>query len=156
KLIHKEYLGTEDCREDFIKKLLKDIPKQGAIVAYNAFGAESYRLLELAAQFPKYSEDLKALVDRLVDLQYPFANGLIYDIRQRGNYSLKSLLPIVSDYSYSDLNINQGLEAVLRWRLIDEGNDDNREESEVELKQYCGLDTYSMYLVYKWLCTIID
>ena len=156
KLIHKEYLGTEDCREDFIKKLLKDIPKQGAIVAYNAFGAESYRLLELATQFPKYGEELKGLVDRLVDLQYPFANGLIYDIRQRGNYSLKSLLPIVSDYSYSDLNINQGLEAVLRWRLIDEGNDDNREESEVELKQYCGLDTYSMYLVYKWLCTIID
>lgn len=147
---HKTFVGTGDCRQEFIEELIESIPSEGPILAYNAEGAEKLRLRELGDMFPEYKEKLDAIVDRFVDLAIPFVDGLIYDVRMKGNYTLKKLVDIVSDYSYSDLDIYDGMEAVYNWRDVDKGS---KQEEEIvnNLKEYCSLDAYGLYLVYSWL-----
>lgn len=150
------YLGTDDCRLQFIKKLIDYVPKKGPIVAFNAFGAESLRLKELALQFPEYANDLLLMEQRLVDLSKPFNEGYVYHIKMKGLYNLKTILEAISNFSYNKLEIRDGMEAVRRWRILDKKLDDNIENIKKSLIEYCSLDTYSMYVIYKWLLGIIN
>lgn len=150
-LKHHCYIGDGDCREEFIVSLINNLPKEGKIVAYNAQGAEVRRLKELAEQFPNYSQQLLAIVDRFVDLAVLFVEGVVYHTGMRGNFSLKSLVDLVSDYSYKDLGISDGMEAVLSYRSIENALSKERQEILKELEQYCSLDAYGLYLVYQWL-----
>ena len=152
---HKTFVGTGDCRKEFIEGLINDLPSEGPILAYNADGAEKLRLIELGEMFPEYKEKLLEIKDRFVDLAIPFVDGLIYDTRMKGNYTLKKIVDIVSDYSYSDLNIYDGMGAVYNWRDIDKGSADE-EKIINDLKEYCSLDAYGLFLVYKWLAKLIN
>ena len=62
-LQHETFVGTKDCREEFIIKLLECLPLDGPILAYNADGAEKIRLSELARMFPKYECELNKVID---------------------------------------------------------------------------------------------
>ena len=150
------FVGNGDCRLEFVEALLNNLPKSGPILAYNAYGAEARRLEELANWFPQYKKQLLDVEARLVDLAMPFIEGLVYDIRIRGNFTLKRLVDIVSNLTYKDLEVNDGIKAVKKWRDIDMGND-NIDHDEVvnELIEYCSLDAYGLYLVYKWLKELI-
>ena len=150
-LQHCEYIGVQDCREQFIQKLIQDIPKKGSIVAYNGEGAEKIRLIELAEQFPAYSRQLKEMCHRIVDLSIPFMNGLVYDIRMHGLYSLKVLLSVFSnEYDYANLDIHHGMDAVFKWRSLDK-KEKTEEDIEQQLMDYCGMDTYAMVILVQWL-----
>ncbi len=150
-LIHKEFLGVHDCREEFILRLIQDLPKSGSILAYNGEGAEKLRLIELAEQFPQYKDELLSICDRIVDLSIPFMNGLVYDIRMKGFYSLKVLLSVFdNELKYSDLDISHGMDAVFKWRSMDKDESENK-EIEQQLMEYCGLDTLAMVIVLDWL-----
>ena len=144
-------MGKGDCRREFAEGLLKYIPKSGPIVAYNAYGAECRRIKELADYFPEYRDELLKINERFVDLVTPFLEGLIYDIRMRGNFTLKQLVSIVSDLNYKSLEINDGMKAVFNWRNIDLGIEEDDDRVKKELIEYCGLDAYGLYLVYEWL-----
>ncbi|NBK97063.1 MAG: DUF2779 domain-containing protein [Erysipelotrichia bacterium] len=150
-LLHKEYLGRHDCRQQFIEQLLQDIPKEGSVMCFNVEGAEKLRLKQLAKQFPQYEEQLRNIWERMIDLAIPFSNGLIYDNRMEGMYSLKKLVAIFTDYSYADLDISHGMEAVRNYRLLDEENAQQQEETRKELLAYCAMDTYAMVLIYHWI-----
>lgn len=150
KLSHEVYIGNNDCRLEFIKHLISTIPESGPIVAYNAYGAEVMRLKELASQFEEYREELLSIADRFVDLAYPFVNGIVYDIKMKGDLSLKSLVNAISDYSYDNLEIQNGMEAVASFRNLK----DDSQEVVKQLEEYCSLDAYGLYLVYKWLLEI--
>lgn len=150
-LQHYTFVGNKDCRKDFVEGLLKYLPKDGPILAYNAEGAEVLRLKELSEIYPEYKEELESVINRFIDLAWPFCEGLIYDLRMRGNFTLKKLVDICSDYSYKNLDINDGMKAVYQWRDIDKENVENKEEIIENLKEYCSLDAYGLYLVYKWL-----
>lgn len=152
---HKTFVGTGDCRKDFIEGLINDLPSEGPILAYNADGAEKLRLIELADMFPEYKDKLLSIKDRFIDLAIPFIEGLVYDIRMRGNYTLKCLVDMVSDYSYKNLEIDDGMEAVYNWRNADKGSEDY-EKIVDNLKKYCSLDAYGLYLVYNWLTKLIS
>lgn len=154
-LKHKTFVGTGDCREEFIKQLINNIPSSGPIVAYNALGAECLRLKELSSIFPTYADKLQALNERFIDLATPFVEGLIYDVRMNGNYTLKKLVDICSDYSYKNLDIYDGMEAVYNWRNVDKGESIDGDKIIDNLKQYCSLDAYGLFLVYKWLIEIL-
>jgi hypothetical protein len=90
-----------------------------------------------------------------VDLAYPFIEGLIYDVRMAGDYSLKKLVDICSDYSYKDLDIYDGMEAVFSWRNIDTVDEQKEKEILDNLKEYCSLDAYGLFLVYRWLIKLM-
>ena len=152
---HRTFVGTGDCRKEFVEALLEYLPKEGPILAYNAQGAECLRLIELSVIYPEYKEELEKIVDRFVDLAVPFIDGLVYDVRMQGNYSLKKLVDICSDYSYKDLDIYDGMEEVYSWRDIANADEEKGEKIVENLKEYCSLDAYGLFLVYRWLIQLM-
>ena len=149
---HKVYLSIHDKREDFARGLIRDIPKEGTVLAYNAEGAEKIRIQELAEVFPQYRDELLAINDRMEDLQLPFESGMVYDTRMRGQWSLKKIMAMMDDPGYRDLDIQQGMDAVYEWRFLDEEEKLDENDPRVrELKEYCGMDSYAMTVVLDWL-----
>lgn len=154
---HKVFLSVHDDRREFAENLIHDVASQGTVMAYNAFGAEQLRMQELAAYMPDLSKDLYDICDRLKDLQIPFVNGLVYNVKQKGFCSLKQIMSTMDDEGYEDLGIKQGMEAVFQWRHLDQNDDDvNRSKIIQDLKEYCGMDTYAMVVVVKWLNQLIQ
>ena len=152
---HKDFLDIHDDREALVQSLLNDIPETGTIIAYNAIGAEMMRIEELAVQLPAYALRLRALNGRMKDLQQPFDSGLVYDVRMRGQWSLKTIMSLMDDPGYEDLDIRHGMDAVYQWRYLDRGTPDvDRQKIIEELKAYCGMDSYAMTVVYRWLCSL--
>lgn len=155
KLKHYTYISSGDCRREFAEKLIEYIPEEGKIFAYNAIGAEILRIKELAELFPDLKEKLLNICGRIVDLATPIVEGVVYDTRMAGDFSLKKLVNVVSGMSYNDLEIDDGMEAVYRWRDIDKGIEINTNSIVENLKKYCSLDAYGLFLVHKWLQTLI-
>ncbi len=156
KLIHKEFLEQGDCREKFICRLLEDLPKEGSIMVFNMEGAEKLRLHQLKEQFPQYGAQLDAVCDRMVDLALPFSTASIYDSRMRGLFSLKTLVPIFSSYSYEDLDISYGMDAVRNWRRLESADADEVKSIRRHLLEYCAMDTYAEVLVYHAITEILE
>ena len=153
---HRTFVSTGDCRQEFVEALLEYLPDKGPILAYNAQGAECLRLKELSEIYPQYSKQLEAVIGRFVDLAVPFVEGVVYDVRMRGNFTLKKLVDICSDYSYHDLDIDDGMAAVLNWRHIDKGEETDGDKIVADLKEYCSLDAYGLFLVYRWLIQLMS
>lgn len=156
KLLHQDFIGTKDCRAEFIESLLAAIPPDAIPLAYNAGGAEMLRIKELAEQFPAKQEALLALNARFVDMAYPFVNGLVYDTRMGGNYSVKSLIQVVSALNYADLRVSDGMEAVFKWREMDRDQTKDWQKTKEALLEYCSLDSYSLVLIYRWLKHLVS
>ena len=152
---HRTFIGKGDCRKEFVEALIEYLPKNGPILAYNAIGAECLRLEELAEIFPEYREKLNEIIDRFVDLAFPFMEGMIYDVRMAGDYTLKKLVDICSNYSYKDLDIYDGMEAVFSWRNMDSADPEKEKEILENLEEYCSLDAYGLFLVYRWLIKLM-
>lgn len=154
---HKEYLGTKDCRRKLVENLIRDIPTEGTLIAFNAEGAEKIRIKEMAAQFPQRAQELMNLYTRMIDLSFPFMIGTVYDVRMRGYYSLKVIMSFMENQTgYHDLDIHQGMDAVFQWRLLDREIDEiDSQEIRENLSAYCGMDTYAMVVVFKWLKSLI-
>jgi hypothetical protein len=151
-LSHDDFFGPNDCRKEFIESLIAHVPSQGTILVYNMEGAEKLRLIQLADTFPEYKEQLEQIWSRMKDLSKPFEYGLFYDNRQRGHYSLKSMLPIfTNEKSYHELNIQNGLDAVAEYRTYDEKNEQEQEILKQNMSDYCALDTYAEYVLYHGL-----
>ena len=156
-ITHSVFLSVHDDREDMIRGLIRDVCETGTVLAYNAEGAEKIRLREMMQQFPQYAEQLQSIHARMEDLQVPFVSGTVYDTRMEGQWSLKKIMSLMQDKSYKDLDINQGMDAVFEWRHLDYGDDvENRQEIIENLKKYCGMDSYSMTVVYKWLVRMAE
>lgn len=155
-LRHYEFIGTKDCRVEFMERLLQDMPTQGTILVFNMDGAEKLRLKQLSEQFPQYAIQLMSLCDRMVDLSLPFSTGNIYDNRMIGFFSLKKLVTIFSDYNYKDLEISYGMDAVRAWRLLDNLEDEESEQMKRALFAYCAMDTYAEVLVFHKIKELLE
>lgn len=154
---HRQFIGRGDCRRRFVEQLIEEVPKEGVIFAYNAKGAEIIRLRELQRVFPEYHDPLEQIIERVVDLATPFIKGMVYDVRMRGLYSLKVIQEMLDkDYTYKDLEVGNGLEAVAIYRKIQQEKDPEViNKYYEELYKYCGLDSYAMVEVYHWLKELI-
>ncbi len=156
---HIDYLSVHDDRRDMAESLIRDIPETGSVMAYNAAGAEVIRIREMADNFPDLAEKLLNINARMEDLQQPFENGVVYDVRMRGFWSLKVLMSMMDDPGYNSLDIRHGMDAVFQWRHLDyDETADEEERNRIieELKAYCGMDSYAMTVVFKWLITLAD
>lgn len=150
--INYSYVGKGDCREEFIIELINHLPKNGPIVAYNSFSAEVLRLKELAEQFPKYENELESICKRFVDLAEVFSKGMVYDIRFKGQLSLKRIVSTISNISYSEFEVKDGLDAIKYFRKYEQTND---EKIKNDLITYCNQDAYSMVVIYNYLNQLV-
>lgn len=153
-LAHYEFLESGDCRERFIQTLIQNTPKEGSILAYNAFGAEAIRLKELGDQFPQYKADLDQMIDRMVDLAVLFTEGIVYLSAMKGSFTLKNIIQVINpELNYATLSIGHGLEAVKHYRTLE--NNDDEDEIKDALLKYCKMDTLAMVEILSWLQGLI-
>ncbi len=144
---HHYFLGSPsaDPRPAFIESLLRHVGSSGSIIVWNKT-FEMSRLREIARDFPVYQDRIEELLERVVDLMVPFRKKHLYTAEMNGSYSLKAVLPaLVSDLSYSDLEIQEGGSASLTYESLYFDNDpESVAKKREDLLKYCELDTLSM------------
>lgn len=146
-LKHFEFLHDKnsDPREDFIQNLIKycQCKDDGSIIVYNQT-FEKLRNEELAEDFPKYTDQLLSLNDRIIDLMTPFQKKWLYSPKQQSSNSIKKVLPAFTNLNYQDLEIKSGGDAMDIYADFIKGKINLDEDLIKNLLEYCKLDTYAM------------
>ncbi|MGB3922134.1 MAG: DUF2779 domain-containing protein [Minisyncoccia bacterium] len=151
----KEYLHTEntDPVPHLLKRLQEDFSGSGSVISwYMPF--EKGRNKEMGERCPEYKKFLDNLNDRMVDLMVPFSKGWFVDKDFFGRASIKSVLPaLLPSFSYKNLNISGGGQAQRVWMetVLKGKNAKDKEKIMADLREYCNLDTYAMYAIFRYL-----
>ena len=151
----------QDERLELIKTLLANVdPNKGTLFAQNV-AFEKGRLKELATVFKEYQEPLLALANRGFDLLWIVNNNKefykqkgfsekesetfnFYDERLSGSFSIKKTLPVFSNLSYKDLEIQNGTEALIVYANYKKMSKEEFKKQTEALKKYCSQDTWAM------------
>lgn len=146
-LQHYEFLAQpgQDPRSELLDTLLKIIPKDACILAWNQ-SFEISVIRKLGELFPEKQKRVELLIENFRDLMAPFRSRNIYLWQSKGSYSIKSILPIlVPELSYKDMDIADGGMAMDAYHQM--GSIDDHEELmklRNALLEYCKLDTLAM------------
>jgi hypothetical protein len=137
----------EDPRRAFAESLVRAMPPDGPVFAYNA-GFERGVLNEVAQALPDLAEPLQRIADRLVDL-LPITRTHYYHPAMRGSWSLKAVLPTVApdlDYANLDGGVRSGhdVESVYAEILDPATETGRRTDLESALVAYCERDTLAL------------
>ena len=156
-LFHKEFLAESgtDPRRKLAEQLVKDIPKDVCVTAYNMM-FEKGRIKELAEIFPDLSEHLMNIHEHIQDLMIPFSERMYYCKDMQGSYSIKYVLPALfpndPELNYHNLPlIHNGGEAMNIFPKIKDMSKEEQEKARYGLLKYCELDTYAMVKVWEKL-----
>ena len=159
-LYHKEFLAEAgiDPRRSLAERLVKDIPKDVCVMAYNMM-FEKMVIKNLAEFFPDLSDHLMNIYDNMCDLMIPFKDRDYYSKEMFGSYSIKYVLPALfpddPSLDYHNLEgVHNGSEAMETYANL--GNYTKKEQAVIRnnLLKYCELDTYAMVKIYEKLKSI--
>jgi hypothetical protein len=155
--VHSEYLGNgkDDPREALILQLIKDLGKNGSILAWHA-QFEVTCLKGLIRNFPKYEKPLQAIIDRMVDLKIPFSKKWIDISACEGSASIKVVLPVfIPELSYEDLDIQEGMTASYVYSQLPYQDEASQQIQRQQLLEYCKLDTLAMVRIFEKMNQLI-
>ena len=112
-------------------------------------------LREAVEAYPEFKEWYEENIEpRIKDLMDVFKEFYFYDKRQNGSVSIKAVLPVLSDLSYDNMNINKGDKASFEFERIthrENPTDEEQERVRKELEEYCKLDTLAEYEIIEGL-----
>lgn len=147
--VHHEWIasGAADPRRALATAVIAACDGASSIAAYNA-PFEKRILSDLAEFLPDLAPRLEAIRERVVDL-LPVVRAHVYHADFRGSFSLKSVLPALTDAGYSDLEIADGLSATLALEKRLFGQCDDAEVA--ALLAYCKRDTWGLVLLLRRL-----
>jgi hypothetical protein len=161
-LTHLEYLADEkeDPRRPLAVALIKAIPKDACVLAYN-MSFEKMIILQLADLFPDLKEELTSIHQRILDLMEPFQKKHYYTKTMNGSHSIKAVLPALfpddPELSYKNLgSIKNGSEAMNAFPKLRSMTAEEREVTRKDLLEYCKLDTLAMVKIWEKLVEIAD
>jgi len=157
-LKHYEYLADniENAPLELIEFLRDTVPSTGNLISWHA-SFENTRNKQIAEIYPEYSKFLLDLNSRTFDLETIFKD----DYRHpgfKGRTSIKKVLPVLCpEFSYKELEIQNGTEAMENWNrtIFDEDlQESERIQIQKSLLEYCELDTLAMVKIFKHLLDI--
>ncbi|MCF6330839.1 MAG: DUF2779 domain-containing protein [Sulfurimonas sp.] len=158
---HKEFLGEDgvDPRYELTKSLVKDIPTDVIVLAYN-MSFEKGVNAKLAESFFEFKNNLLSINENMKDLMFPFQKKYYVTPEMKGSYSIKyvlpSLVPKMED-AYKNLNgIQNGSDAMNAFPKLSSMSVEEKRETRVALLEYCKLDTLAMVEVLKKLKEVTD
>ncbi len=155
-LEHYEYLGR-DCVNPPMPELLESLKRHigdtgSVIVWYKVF--ETGRNAEMGKAYPEYADFLEGVNNRVFDLMDIFSKQHYVHHDFKGSSSIKYVLPVlVPEFSYKEMDIQNGLVASIRWYDAVMGNTDEEQAQKTyeALLKYCCLDTLAMVKIYEYL-----
>lgn len=125
------------------------------IVRYKWF--ENSRNKELAEQYPDYKEALEAINAKTFDLMEVFSKLNYFDKRFAWSSSIKKVLPVLTDISYTDLEVSNGaiasdlLGKLSKWTI----EKDQEDTVVTDLLEYCKQDTWAMVRIWEEIKKVI-
>lgn len=153
---HKEFLGQDDVdpRYELAKRLVKDIPRDVTVLAYN-MSFEKGVNSKLAESFPEFKDHLLSINKNAKDLMFPFQKKYYVTPQMQGSYSIKYVLPALvpeMEEAYKNLNgIQNGSDAMNAFPELFTMETQEKEKIRTALLEYCKLDTLAMVEVLKKL-----
>jgi hypothetical protein len=156
---HEEFLHNSDGdpRRALAERLLEYIGPEGSIIVYNDTFEEGI-LEDLQEAFPQWEDQFQSFIDRLWDQGEIFQDGHYVHPSQKGSWSLKKVLPAFDpSLEYDDLDVQEGMEAVVEYsRMIaPETSESEAREIEEDLLEYCKRDTWAMVVIHKELSELV-
>jgi hypothetical protein len=155
-LEHFEFLARdskEPPSKELIQSLALHIADKGSVVVwYKSF--ETRRNTEMGNLYPECKALMESINSRVIDLMDVFSKQYYVHHKFNGSSSIKKVLPVlVPEFSYKDLDIQNGLSAAIRWHEAVSGSVDKDTAETVyeSLLKYCCLDTLAMVKIYEFL-----
>lgn len=157
---HHEFLAEPgiDPRKSFIESVVRDMPADGCVVAYNK-SFETGVLQGLAKLFPQYDILITGWIKGMIDLMVPFRQRDLYFWRMKGSYSIKYVLPaLCPQLSYADFEIANGYAAMEAYHVMCAIKDDVEGLAKIRanLLKYCHLDTFAMVSIVKAIRVLVE
>lgn len=156
KITHKEFIvDTINKRGRIVDALIDAIPDDGTVLGWT--GYEKQRLEDMARGHPEQAERIRTIIARLVDLSIPFKNFWYYHPDQGGKYSIKYVLPAMTNISYDHLTIKDGAHAAMEFinTLWTDKPEKEKKKVRDDLLRYCALDTEGMVEIIKELYDVV-
>ncbi len=152
---HIEYLHEEasDPSEKVAELLTQHIQPNGTIISWNKSFEQGVNK-ELSARHSTHQAALERINADMYDLQDIFKKQHYVHPDFRGKTSVKKVLPaLVPGTQHSDLNIQEGGQASDAWwnMILPKTSDSERAQISKDLREYCKLDTYAMFQIWKYL-----
>jgi hypothetical protein len=166
---HKGYLATNESDERLalVEQMIHDIGPVGTVIVWNE-KFEKGRLKELAVIFPEQAQALMNIHDRVFDLMYVVDNKKelfkelgfskleieqpnFYHEDLQGSYSIKKVLPIFTELSYSDLEISNGSQALVTYAKLPQMDEATKKATLEAMVAYCKQDTWAMVEIHNAL-----
>ena len=174
---HYEFLAPDhnDHRRALAEQMIKDIDLSngGTVLAYHA-DFEKQRITELINLFPDLEKELRVILDSVFDLEKVLHAGEkfyksidpsysiagkpkynFYDTNLHASFSIKKLLPLFTNLTYSDLEVQNGTDAILVYGMLPELTNEEYNTKYLALREYCRQDTWSMVKILEGLRELI-
>lgn len=144
--------------ERIAESLREHLGDTGTVISwYKTF--ENSRNKELAAFLPTHRDFFLNVVSRTYDLMDVVEGQHYVHPGFHGKSSIKKVLPVLAPHlSYKVLGVQSGTDAIEAYRKITRGETggDALKEKEREMLEYCKLDTYAMYVLWRFFSNVIE
>lgn len=154
-----ELILDGDPAERIAKSLKEKIGDTGTVISwYKTF--ENSRNKELGKLLPEYSDFFQMVKERTYDLMDIVENQHYVHPGFEGRSSIKKVLPVLApELSYKVLSgVQSGTDAIAAYRQISSGELDGDAliEKKRQMLEYCKLDTFAMYVLWKFFRNLVD
>jgi hypothetical protein len=154
-LEHVEFLHEEfsDPSEAVALKL-KEIYTGGSVIVWHETFEKTFINANIAHRLPHHAEFFDEFNAAMFDLEKIFVAQHYIHHGFKGRTSIKKVLPVLApEFSYANLKIHEGGQASNEWWRMVAPTTLPEEKAEISknLKEYCGLDTEAMYVIWQHL-----
>lgn len=148
------YKGSGDSRPELFSTLKQLLGTAGSIITYNAT-FEKGAIKQYGEFNPIDKPWTENIISRILDLMIIFSKYHYYNPKQKGSYSIKKVLPALTDKSYTGMVIADGGTASREYYRVNYTNDNKDRDSVFKsLLDYCELDTLAMVKVLEKLTNL--
>lgn len=160
-LKHYEFLATNTVKApmaDLLASLRASLGDEGSVIVWHK-SFETGRNTEMGNMYPEYREFMAGVNNRIFDLEDIFSKQHYVHHGFKGKSSIKNVLPVlVPEFSYKELDIQNGQIASLRWYEAVTNNAEDNQAKDIfsALLKYCCLDTLAMVKIYDYLMELCE
>lgn len=138
-------VSSEPPMRSLAEKMIADLGQEGPVLMYTSY--ERRVINGLAERFPDLADQLRSIIDRLVDL-HPVTKANYYHPDMLGSWSIKAVLPTIApDMDYANLEgVAEGTQASNAYleAIRQDTSAERKAEIRRELIEYCAFDTLAM------------
>lgn len=135
----------EDLRKEFLEHILLVTKDFQSILMFDK-SLEETVLNQLAVLYPEFSNDITDFKNKIIDLAEPIRKGNYYHPDMKGNFTLKSVAPLVNkEAGFNNLDVQSGISAMYIYESLLEQNAIESEHIKQQLVDYCEMDALITY-----------